>query len=102
MRDEDHIEIYTGVVSNTELDLQKDKLNYTAITSTTTELYKLDLTQFMQIIVGQPLQSFHKSLQNIQTDSAYRQAYLSKKDWAKSQRDYVLQFKQNSVQYKLA
>lgn len=51
-QDENSIEIYTGAVLRQEFDLIKDPVNYTAITSIPTEFYKIDLTNFMQLVQG--------------------------------------------------
>jgi len=39
IQDEDHIEIYRGVVMSKEFDFKKDYLNYNVITTMQTEFY---------------------------------------------------------------
>ncbi len=83
-QDEDAIEIYTGVVLTQELDFVADTLNYSAVTTMLTELYQVDLTNFMQLVQGSSLALYKKTLVCLSHDSAYRLIYLSNRDWQKA------------------
>lgn len=62
------MEIGSGTVNTNQADFIKDRLNYTAITGMTTEIFKFDLEQFMQIVTDANLANFRKSLTSLQPD----------------------------------
>ncbi len=68
VKDNDNIEIGSGTVNTNQVDFIKDKLNYTAVTGMTTEIFKFDLEQFMQIVTDANLANFRKSLTSLQPD----------------------------------
>jgi hypothetical protein len=76
VKDSDNIEVYTGLVKNKEFDARREKLNSTAITQISSEIYQIDLGHFMQIITGPNFKQYQRYLLTMLSDSSYRTAFL--------------------------
>lgn len=86
VKNEDHIEIYSGQVSAQEFDLQKDLLNYNILSQVPTEVYKIESKTFLQLVKNKSLKSFKQTLGCLMTDNNYRRTFLANEDWVKLQK----------------
>ncbi len=50
IKDDDKIQAYAGLGETDEVDLVNEELNYTAITGSACEVFKLDLDHFMELV----------------------------------------------------
>lgn len=82
--------------------MQKDICNYSVITTMQTEIYKVELSPFLNLVVDQSMKVFKKSLTNLMPDSVYRQTFLANEDWQGIQQNFALSIMQNQVKYKEA
>ena len=67
-----------------------------------TQIYKVDLKPFLNLILDQSLKLFKKSLTSLMPDSVYRRSFIANEDWNGIQQKFSLGVMKNQVKYKEA